>query len=79
MNCSTETYRVEDRIKQYSDTARLWQNQIAETDPNRSQIETAISVCKHLDLGTLRPGLILPAVPFRTDSTLRCTNVQPPV
>jgi hypothetical protein len=44
-------YRVEERIKEYSDTVRLWQKQLEETYSFRSQVETAIGVCKHLGLG----------------------------
>ena len=39
-------YRVEERIKEHSDTVRLWQKQLEETYSYRSQVETAIGVCK---------------------------------
>ena len=45
-------YCVEERIKEYSDTVRLWQKQLEETYSHRSQVETAIGVCKDLGLGT---------------------------
>lgn len=45
-------YRVEERIKEHSDTVRLWQKQLAETYSYRSQVETAVGVCKGLGLGT---------------------------
>lgn len=44
-------YRVEERIKDYSDTVRLWQRQLDETYAERSWVETAIGVCKDLGLG----------------------------
>ena len=47
-------YRVEERIKEHSDTVRLWQKQLEETYSYRSQVETAIDVCKDLGLGTPR-------------------------
>lgn len=47
-------YRVEERIKEYSDTVRLWQKQLDKTYSYRSQVETAIGVCKDLGLGTPR-------------------------
>jgi hypothetical protein len=47
-------YRVEERIKEQSDTVRLWQKQLDETYSQRSQVETAIGVCKDLGLGTPR-------------------------
>ena len=47
-------YRVEERIKEHSDTVRLWQRQLEETYAERSRIETAIGVCKDLGLGTPR-------------------------
>ena len=47
-------YRVEERIKEHSDTVRLWQRQLNETYAERSRVETAIGVCKDLGLGT--PG-----------------------
>ena len=47
-------YRVEDRIKEHSDTVRLRQKQLDKTYSNRSQVETAIGVCKDLGLGTPR-------------------------
>ena len=45
-------YRVEDQIKEYSDTVRLWQKQLEKTYAERSRVETAIGVCKDLGLGT---------------------------
>jgi len=45
-------YRVEEQIKEHSDTVRLWQKQLDETYSYRSQVETAIGVCKDLGLGT---------------------------
>ena len=47
-------YRVEERIKEHSNTVRLWQKQLKETYSYRSQVETAIGVCKDLGLGTPR-------------------------
>jgi len=47
-------YRVEERIKEHSDTVRLWQRQLDETYTERSQVETAIGVCKDLGLGAPR-------------------------
>ena len=47
-------YRVEERIKEHSCTVRLWQKQLEETYSYRSQVETAIGVCKDLGLGTPR-------------------------
>ncbi|MFC7251913.1 transposase [Halomicroarcula sp. GCM10025324] len=47
-------YRVEERIKEHSDTVHLWQKQLEETYSYRSQVETAIGVCKDLGLGTPR-------------------------
>lgn len=47
-------YRVEERIKEHSDTVRLWGRQLEETYSKRSQVETAIGVCKDLGLGTPR-------------------------
>jgi hypothetical protein len=47
-------YRVEDQIKEHSDTVRLWQRQLEATYSQRSQVETAIGVCKNLGLGTPR-------------------------
>jgi hypothetical protein len=47
-------YRVEDQIKQHSDTVRLWQKQLNKTYDQRSRVETAIGVCKDLGLGTPR-------------------------
>jgi len=47
-------YRVEQRIKEYSETVRLWRHQLEETYSGRSQVETAIGVCKDLGLGTPR-------------------------
>jgi hypothetical protein len=47
-------YRVEERIKEHSDTVRLWQRQLEETYAERSRVETAIGVCKDLGLGTPR-------------------------
>ncbi|SFJ63295.1 hypothetical protein SAMN05443661_14921 [Natronobacterium gregoryi] len=48
-------YRVEDRVKEYSDTVCLWQNQLEKTYTKRSRVETAIGVCKDLGLETLGP------------------------
>ncbi len=48
-------YRVEERIKEHSDTVRLRQKQLDKTYSHRSQVETAIGVCKDLGLGT--PGV----------------------
>lgn len=48
-------YRVEDKIKQYSDTVHLWQKQLDKTYDQRSRVETAIGVCKDLGLGTTGP------------------------
>ena len=45
-------YRVEERIKEHSDTVRLWQCQLDETYAERSRVETAIGVYKDLGLGT---------------------------
>ena len=45
-------YYVEEQIKEYSDTVRLWQKQLDEMYSRRSQVETAIGVCKNLGLGT---------------------------
>jgi hypothetical protein len=47
-------YRVEDQIKQHSDTVRLWQKQLDKTYDQRSRVETAIGVCKDLGLRTPR-------------------------
>ena len=47
-------YRVEDQIKQHSDTVRLWRKQLDKTYNQRSRVETAIGVCKDLGLGTPR-------------------------
>jgi len=47
-------YRVEERIKEHSDTVRLWQYQLDETYTERSRVETAIGVCKNLGLGIPR-------------------------
>ncbi|MCU4744822.1 transposase [Halobacteria archaeon AArc-xg1-1] len=47
-------YRVEDRIKEYSETVRPWQRQLDETYSQRSRVETAIGVCKDLGLGSPR-------------------------
>ena len=47
-------YRVEERIKEHTDTVRLWQRQLNETYAERSRVETAIGVCKDLGLGTPR-------------------------
>ena len=47
-------YRVEERIKEHTDTVRLWQRQLDETYAERSRVETAIGVCKDLGLGTPR-------------------------
>jgi hypothetical protein len=47
-------YRVEERIKEHSNTVRLRQKQLEETYSHRSQVETAIGVCKDLGLGTPR-------------------------
>jgi hypothetical protein len=49
-------YRIEERIKAHSDTVRLWQKQLEETYSHRSQVETAIGVCKDLGLGTRGSG-----------------------
>ena len=46
-------YRVEDQIKQHSDTVRLWQKQFDKTYNQRSRVETAIGVYK--DLGPRTP------------------------
>jgi len=46
--------RVEERIKEHSETVRLCQRQFDETYAERSRVETAISVCKDLSLGTPR-------------------------
>lgn len=47
-------YRVENRIKEHSDTVRLRRHQLDETYSYRPQVETAIGVCKDLGLGTPR-------------------------
>jgi hypothetical protein len=47
-------YRVEERIKEHTDTVRLWQRQLDETYAELSWVETAIGVCKDLGLGTPR-------------------------
>ena len=47
-------YRVEQRIKEHSEAVRLWRHQLEETYSYRSQVETAIEVCKDLGLGTPR-------------------------
>jgi hypothetical protein len=47
-------YRIEERIKEYSSTVPLLRNQLNETYSRRSQVETAIGVCKDLGLGTPR-------------------------
>ena len=44
-------YRIAERINEHSDTVRLRQTQIDKTYSNRSQVETAIGVCKNLGLG----------------------------
>jgi hypothetical protein len=44
-------YRVEEQIKEPCGTVRLWQKQLKETYSHRSQVETAIGVCKDLGLG----------------------------
>jgi hypothetical protein len=48
-------YRVEQRIKEYSDTVRLWQKQLDETYEQRSQVEQTIGACK--DCGLETPGV----------------------
>ena len=45
-------HRVEGRIKEHSDTVRLWQKQLEKAYLHRSQVETAIGVCKDLGLET---------------------------
>ena len=45
-------YRVEQRIKEHGETVRLWRQQLEERYSCRSQIETAIGVCKDLGLKT---------------------------
>jgi hypothetical protein len=45
-------YRLQKRIKEHSDTVRVWEKQLNETYNNRSQIETTIGVCKDLGLGS---------------------------
>jgi len=47
-------YRVEDRIKEHSDTVHLRRKTLNQTYSQRSQVETAIGVCKDLGLGTPR-------------------------
>jgi len=47
-------YRVEERIKEHGNRVRLWEKQLDETYSRRSQVETAIGVCKDLGLGTPR-------------------------
>ncbi|TYL37234.1 hypothetical protein CV102_18135 [Natronococcus pandeyae] len=44
-------YCVEERIKEHSNTVRLWQTRVKETYSHRSQVETAIGVCKMSPLG----------------------------
>ncbi len=48
-------YRVEERIKEHSDMVRLWQKRLEETYSYRSEVETAIGVCKDLSLGSPGP------------------------
>jgi transposase len=48
-------YRVEQRIKEHSDTVRLWQKQLDETYEERSQVERTIGACK--DCGLETPGV----------------------
>jgi transposase len=48
-------YRVEQRIKEHSDTVRLWQKQLEETYEERSQVERTIGACK--DCGLETPGV----------------------
>ena len=48
-------YRVEQRIKEHSDTVRLWQKQLEETYEQRSQVERTIGACK--DCGLETPGV----------------------
>lgn len=43
-------YRIEERIKEYSNTVRLWQCQFDEKYSQHSWVETAIGVCKDLGL-----------------------------
>jgi hypothetical protein len=45
-------YCLQTRIKEHSNTVRVWETQLDETYDNRSQIETTIGVCKDLSLGT---------------------------
>jgi hypothetical protein len=45
-------YRLQQRIKEHSDTVRVREKQLDDTYDNRSQVETTIGVCKDLGLGT---------------------------
>ena len=45
-------YRIQKRIKEHSETVRVWEKQLHDTYDNRAQVETAIGVCKNLGLGT---------------------------
>ena len=45
-------YRIQKRITEHSETVPVWEKQLDETYDNRSQVETAIGVCKGLGLGT---------------------------
>ncbi len=44
-------YRVEDQIKEHSNTARLYDRHLYKTDSHRSRVETAIGICNDLGLG----------------------------
>jgi hypothetical protein len=48
-------YRVEQRIKEHSDTVGVWSKQLEETYEQRSQVERTIGACK--DCGLETPGV----------------------
>lgn len=45
-------YRIQKRIKEHNETVRVWEKQLDDTYDNRSQVETAIGVCKDRGLET---------------------------
>ena len=65
-------YRVEDRIKEYSDTVRLWQKQLEKMYAGRSRVETANGVCKDFGLG---PAGSRGRDPYRRQSLFRPVSV----
>lgn len=45
-------YRIQRRIKDHSETVRVWKKQLDDNLVNLSQVETAIGVCKDFGLET---------------------------